>query len=76
MKKPISVQFKFFEDLKMLTDPTEPRICTVEIPVQEQEKLSRCVKRHQPPVFMTLYVLAAALALCGCLFLAALYLHL
>ena len=39
MKKPISVQFKFFEDLKTLTDPTEPRMPTMEIPAQDQKKL-------------------------------------
>ena len=76
MRKPISVQFKFFEDLKMLTDPTEPRIRTVEIPAQDQKKLSKYVKRYQPPLFVTLCAIAALLALCGCLFLAALYSYL
>ncbi len=75
MRKPISVQFKFFEDLNMLTDPTEPRICTIEIPAQDHKKFSRYVKRCQPSLFVTLCMTAALLALCGCLFLAALSPH-
>ncbi len=70
MKKPISIQFKFFKDLQFLTDPTEPRMPTVKIPAQEQKKLSKRVKRHQIPEFVALFALVAALALCGCLFLA------
>lgn len=79
MRKPISVQFKFFEDLKALTDPTEPRMSivqTLQIPAQEQRKQSKSVRKHQTPVLITLYMLAVALALCGFLFLAVLYLHL
>ncbi len=76
MKKPISVQFKFFKDLQFLTDPTEPRICTVEIPAQDQKKLSKRVKKHRIPALILLLVFACALALCGCLFLAILYQHL
>jgi hypothetical protein len=75
MRKPISVQFKFFKDLQFLTDPTEPRMPTVKIPAQKQRKLSKLVKRHQIPEFVTLFTLVVAIALCGCLFLAIVYPH-
>ena len=79
MKKPTSVQFKFWENLRDLTAPTEPRMSavqTIPIPAQEQRKLSKHIKRHQTSDLLTLSVLAIALALCGGLFLAALYPHL
>ncbi len=76
MKKPISVQFKFFEDIKTLTDPTEPRMPTMEMPAQDQKKLSKRMKRYQIPILVPLFILACALALCGCLFLVILYQHL
>ena len=69
MKKPKSVQFKFLEDLKTLTDPTEPRIRTIEIPAQHQKKLSKRVKRHRAPILMPLTITVVALALCACLLL-------
>ncbi len=72
MKKPISVQFKFFEDLSILTDPTEPRMSvvqTMQIPAQHQKKLSKRVQAQEPPTIVSLLVLAAALAICGSLLL-------
>ncbi len=68
MKKPVSVQFKFFKDLSFLTDPTEPRMSvvqTMQIPAQHQKKLSKRVKVQEPPTIVSLIVLAVALALCG-----------
>ena len=72
MKKPVSVQFKFFKDLSILTDPTEPRMSvvqTMQIPAQQQKKLSKRIKAQEPPTIVSLLVLAAALALCGSLLL-------
>ena len=72
MRKPMSVQFKFLKDLSFLTDPTEPRmdiVQTVQIPAQHQKKLSKRVKVRESPTFIPLFILAGALALCGCLFL-------
>jgi len=72
MKKPISVQFKFWEDLSFLTEPTEPRmdiVQTMQIPAQDQKKLSKRVKVQESPICTSLLILAGALALCGCLFL-------
>jgi hypothetical protein len=72
MKKPISVQFKFFEDLKALNAPTEPRmpiVQTMQIPAQDQRRLKRYLKRNRVPIPVSLYVLVVALALCGSLLL-------
>lgn len=72
MKKPISVQFKFLKDLNFLTDPTEPRmdiVRTMQIPIQDQKKLKKRVNVRESPLFISLFILACALALCGCLFL-------
>jgi hypothetical protein len=75
-KKPISVQFKFFEDLRNLTAPTEPRLSivhTVPIPAQSQRKLRKAVRRHRVPMEAALMVVAIGLAVCGCLFLTVLF---
>jgi hypothetical protein len=72
MKKPISVQFKFLKDLSFLTEPTEPRmdiVQTMQIPAQDQKKLKKRVKVREIPTFTSLFILACALVLCGCLFL-------
>ena len=72
MKKPISVQFKFLKDLSFLTEPTEPRmdiVQTMQIPAQDQKKLNKRVKIREMPTLTFLFILACALALCGCLFL-------
>jgi len=73
MKKPISVQFKFLKDLSFLTEPTEPRMNTVQtmqIPAQDQKKLKKRVKvRESPAFFISFFIFACALALCGCLLL-------
>lgn len=76
MKKPISVQFKFWESLNDLNAPTEPKISvvrTAQIPAQDQERLGKSVKRYRVPTLVPLLILAGALALIGCLFLAILY---
>jgi hypothetical protein len=75
-KKPISVQFKFFEDLRNLTAPTEPRFPianTVPIPAQEQRKLRKAARRHRVPMEAALMVVAIGLAVCGVLFLVTLF---
>jgi hypothetical protein len=72
MKKPISVQFKFLKDLSFLTDPTEPQMTvvqTMQIPAQDQKKLNKRGKVRELPTITSLFILAGALALCGCLFL-------
>ena len=72
MKKPISVQFKFFKDLSFLTDPTEPQMKamqTMQIPAQDQKNLNKRVKKRESPTFTSLFILAGALALCACLLL-------
>jgi len=72
MKKPISVQFKFLQDLSILTEPTEPRmdvVQTMQIPAQDQKKLNKQVKKREMPIFTLIFVIACALVLCGCIFL-------
>ncbi len=72
MKKPTSVQFKFFKDLSFLTDPTEPQMKamqTMQIPAQDQEKLKKRVKKHRLPALLPLLAISCALAMCACLLL-------
>jgi hypothetical protein len=72
MKKPASVQFKFFEDLKALNAPTEPRtpiVQTMQIPTHHQEKLKKRVKKHRIPALLPLLTISCALAMCACLLL-------
>jgi hypothetical protein len=75
-KKPISVQFKFWDSLQDLTAPTEPRLPianTAQIPAQEQRRLRKSTRQHGYAVPSMLWVTAIALAVCGLLFLAALH---
>jgi len=42
---------------------------TVQIPAQDRKKLNKRVKVRELPTITSLFILAGALALCGCLFL-------